>query len=183
MRTPLLSCLLLLLAGQAQAHRLDEYLQTIRVALSTNRIDLSADLTPGVAIAGELLATLDQDRDGVLSAAEQRDYVHQILRDIRVVVDNKRTVLQVGSSTFPSVADMKAGLGVIRLKAHAATQVTSVGRHTLTVTNAHLPGISVYLINALVPKDAAIQIRKQTRDELQRDYRLDFEVSPARKGN
>jgi hypothetical protein len=33
-------------------------------------------------------------------------------------------------------------------------------------------------VNALVPTDPAIHISKQMRDELQKNYRLEFSVTP-----
>ena len=57
------------------------------------------------------------------------------------------------------------------------------GSHALSLTNAHLPAITVYLVNALVPKDNVIKITKQTRDEFQKSYRLEFGItssSPSR---
>jgi hypothetical protein len=60
MKTGLLGCLLLVLATEAPAHRLDEYLQATRLAVATNRIDLSIDLTPGVAVADQLLVVIDR---------------------------------------------------------------------------------------------------------------------------
>ena len=73
---------------------------------------------------------------------------------------------------------MKQGHGIIRVKASAGIAPLQPGAHALTLTNSHLPKVSVYLVNALVPKDRTIQIKKQTRDELQRDYRLQFTVNP-----
>ena len=60
----------------------------------------------------------------------------------------------------------------------ASIEQLAAGQHTLSLTNAHLPAISVYLVNALVPKDRAIKITKQTRDELQKTYRLEFGLIP-----
>jgi hypothetical protein len=48
-----------------------------------------------------------------------------------------------------------------------------------SLTNAHLPAISVYLVNALMPKDTSIKITSQTRDELQKHYRLEFGVNSS----
>jgi hypothetical protein len=86
------------------------------------------------------------------------------------------------------VDEVKGGLGVIRIKATAPVGQLPAGKHVFSFTNAHLPAISVYLVNALVPRDPAIKITKQTRDELQKHYRLEFAVgspiavaSPARQ--
>lgn len=179
MRTGLLGCLLLVLASEALAHRLDEYLQATRVSVATNRIELSIDLTPGVAVAAQVLAVIDTDRNGHVSEDERAAYAQNVLNDIRVGLDEKLLALRVESTTFPALHDVKEGLGVIRIKATAPVAPLSVGSHTLSLTNGHLPDISVYLVNALVPKDHSIQITKQTRDELQKHYRLEFGVNPA----
>ena len=55
MKPVLLGCLLFVLATHALAHRLDEYLQATRISVATNRIDLSIDLTPGVAVAAAVM--------------------------------------------------------------------------------------------------------------------------------
>jgi len=72
--------------------------------------------------------------------------------------------------------EVKGGVGVIRIKAAATIAPLAVGKHALTFTNAHLPAISVYLVNALLPKDPAVKINHQARDDLQKDYRLKFSI-------
>lgn len=179
MRTGLLSVLLLLLATEASAHRLDEYLQATRVSVTTKRIDISFDLTPGVAVADEVLSVIDKDRDGRFSKAERATYIQVVLKDIRVGLDEKVIALRVVESSFPNRLGIKGGVGVIRIKATAPVGPLAAGRHSLHLTNAHLPLISVYLVNALAPKDPAIQITKQLRNELQSDYHLEFSVNPT----
>jgi hypothetical protein len=177
MKPGLLGCLLLVLATDAFAHRLDEYLQATRVSVATNRVDLSIDLTPGVAVADQVLAIVDKDRDGRVSEEEAAAYAQRVLKDIRIGLDEKILALSLVDTSFPALDHAKGGLGVIRIKATAPVGLLAAGKHALTLTNAHLPAISVYLVNALVPKDHAIAITKQTRDELQKDYRLEFSVS------
>jgi len=177
MNPRLLGGLLLLLASAAWAHRLDEYLQATRVAVSTNRIELSLNLTPGVALVDQVLAVIDKDRDGQISDVEVSAYAQLVLKDIRVGLDEKPLVLKVENSSFPALKEVKEGLGVIRIKASAAVHSLAAGRHTISLTNVHLPAISVYLVNALVPEDRRIKITQQTRDELQKNYRLEFMVS------
>ena len=179
MRTGLLGCFLFLLAGDAWAHRLDEYLQATRVSVATNRIDLSIDLTPGVAVADQVLAVIDKDRDGRVSDDERTAYAQVFLKDLRFGLDERVLPLSLADISFPALHEVKEGLGVIRIKATSPVRQLATGQHTLSLSNAHLPGISVYLVNALVPKDPAIKITKQTRDELQKNYRLEFAVRPA----
>lgn len=176
--TPL-AFLLFLLATDALAHRLDEYLQAIRVSVITNRIDLSFELTSGMAIVDQLLVVLDKDHDGQISKEETAAYAQRILKDIQVGLDEKVLTLSLAAVSFPTMPEMKSGVGVIRIKAMAAVEPLIEGNHVLTLTNAHLPAISVYSVNALVPTDRAIKITKQTRDELQKNYRLDFGIGPS----
>lgn len=174
MKAQLIGCLLL--ATTASAHRLDEYLQATRVAVATNRIDVSIDLTPGVAVVSNVLAEIDTNHDAQLSESERQAYVGRLLNDLRAELDGQHLKLTLVEATFPTIAEMKDGLGIIRVKASVAIDALPPGTHTFTLTNGHLPKISVYLVNALVPKDRVIQIKKQTRDELQKDYRLQFTV-------
>lgn len=178
MKSGLLSCLLLLLATHAFAHRLDEYLQAARIAVATNRIDLSLELTPGVAIVDQLLVVIDKDRDGQISQEEVGAYAHSVLKDIQFGLDERVLPLGLADTSFPTILEIKAGVGVIHIKATTIGPLTE-GKHSLTLTNGHLPAISVYQVNALTPKDRAIKIMKQTRDELQKNYRLEFRVDSA----
>ena len=171
---------LLLIAADARAHRLDEYLQAVRVAVATNHIVVSIELTPGVAIAGQLLAVIDRNRDGQCSVSEQAEYLQTVLKDIRVRLDEKALALNLADTSFPTVAAIQSGVGVICVNAVAKAGEIAAGKHTLSLTNAHLPTISVYQVNALRPKDSTIQITKQTRDELQKDYQMEFSIGPAR---
>lgn len=179
MRAGVLGCLLLVLASNALAHRLDEYLQATRVSVTRNRIDLTIDLTPGVAVADQVLAVIDQDRDGQVSGDECTAYAQRFLKDIRVGLDEKVLIPSLVDASFSALHEIKEGLGVIRIRATAPVAQLSVGNHAFSLTNAHLPAISVYLVNALVPKNRSIRITKQARDDLQKDYRLEFSVSSS----
>ena len=178
MKPGLLGCLLLLLVTNTWAHRLDEYLQATRIAVATNRVDLSMELTPGVAVADQVLAVIDKNGDGRVSTDEAAGYARRVLKDIQVALDQKGLALTVVETSFPTRQEMKAGIGILRIKTTASFELLSPGNHTLSITNAHLPAISVYLVNALTPKDRAIKITKQTRDELQKNYHLEFSAGP-----
>jgi len=177
MNARLLAGLLFATAVTASAHRLDEYLQATRVAVATNRIDISIDLTPGVAVMSNVLAAIDTNRDAQLSESERQSYGERLLKDLRVGIDGRPVTLTLAEITFPAIQEMKEGHGIIRVKAATRIDPLQPGAHTFTLTNAHLPKVSVYLVNALVPKDRAIQIKKQTRDELQKEYQLRFTVT------
>jgi hypothetical protein len=179
MNVRLLGCILFATAFTTSAHRLDEYLQATRIAVATNRIDISIELTPGVAVVSEVLAAINTNHDAQLSDSERQTYGERLLKDIRVGIDDRPVTLLLAQISFPAIQEMKEGHGIIRVKASADIAPLQPGAHTLTLTNSHLPKVSVYLVNALVPKDRTIQIRKQARDEWQRDYRLQFTVDPS----
>lgn len=179
MRCRLLSLLLIVGAFPASAHRLDEYLQATRIALATNRIDLSIDLTPGVAVFDQLFVVIDRNHDGRVSEQEATAYGRRVLKDLRFRLDHKPVVPALAGITFPPMSDARAGIGVIRLKAAAVVNSLTPGRHEFSIDNRHLSAISVYLVNALVPKDHAIQITRQIRNENQSSYRLLFTLGSS----
>jgi hypothetical protein len=170
---------LLAFSWPAQAHRIDEYLQATRIAVGLERIDLSIDLTPGVAIAQEVLPSIDPDAGAQIAPHQGQKYARRVLQDLRFSLDGKPRSIKLMSATFPARADMEAGEGTIHLQAVVKIPTLKPTHHEILFRNTHLPGISVYLVNALVPENTAIQITRQTRDDLQREYRLSFEVRPA----
>ena len=52
-------------------------------------MELELDLTPGVAVADAIIADIDRDRDGALSADEKRAYVERVLDAIELRVDGQ----------------------------------------------------------------------------------------------
>ena len=176
MRAALLGCCLFGVTSTSFAHRLDEYLQATRIAVATNRIVLAFELTPGVAVAGQVLKLIDQDHDGRVSADEESAYARRFLTDLNISLDGKVVALSVTAVSFPAVQEMRNGTGVIRIRTTSAVDSLSVGGHALRLANGHLPAISAYLVNALQSRDPAVEIGKQTRDELQKEYRLEFRV-------
>ena len=51
-----------------------------------------------------------------------------------------------------------------------------MGHHQVAYSNTHRPESSVYLVNALVPDDARIQIADQRRDSAQHGLTLEYTV-------
>jgi hypothetical protein len=176
MRAAVLSCWLLAVSIESFAHRLDEYLQATRIAVSTNRIDLTFELTPGVAVAGQVLEVIDLDRDGRVSGDEAKTYAQRFLKDLHAGLDGKVVALTMTAVSMPAMEEIRSGTGIIRVQAASQPGSLNVGSHALGLTNRHLPAISAYLVNALRSRDPAIEIGRQTRDELQKDYRLEFRV-------
>jgi hypothetical protein len=178
MRLPAVACATLLIAlpWRADAHRLDEYLQATRVSIAADGVRVELDLSPGVAVAADVVGAIDLDRDGHIGDREADAYAADVLRGVSVTVDGRATPLRLQQRAFADVADMREGIGTIRLTA-AAPLAVAAGRHRLTLVNANAPAIGVFLANALTPADARITLGTQRRDPLQRTFSVDYDVA------
>ena len=175
MKTRLAAALLVLIwtATPLFAHRLDEYLQATTIDLQKGRVVLTLRLTPGVQVLPTVLASIDTDKDGTLSAAEERAYADRVLEDLTLTVDGKSLPLRLVSSTFPTLDLMKEGVGVIVLSLEAPVPRGGSSR-TLVFENRHQRAISVYLANCLFPSYSDIRITRQTRNYEQSVYRVNY---------
>jgi len=162
--------------ASAGAHRLDEYLQATRLSIDDERVRLEIDLTAGVAVAREVFAWIDTNRDGQISNAEGEAYARQVLRSVVLSVDGRAEPITLIEIRFPQFREMSLGVGTIRVRATANVPATGAGRHQLSYFNAHRSESSVYLVNALVPSDPRIQIAAQQRDRAQHGLTLDYTV-------
>src|ERR1041385_2736127 len=95
--------LALSLVGCAAAHRLDEYLQATLIGVTRDGVDVEIRLTPGVAILPALLAVIDQDRDGRISAEEERAYTSRVVREVELRVYGGPARLSLVESEFPAI--------------------------------------------------------------------------------
>jgi hypothetical protein len=164
---------LILCASPAVAHRIDEYLQAATLLVSSGRLQLELRLAPGSEIARKVLESIDLNRDGVLSGAEQRSYALRVMRDLYVTLDSKPIVLSLTSVRYDRVAALVDGTGEIQLA--FAGDLPSIGEaRKLVLENRHRPEMSVYLANSLVPDDPAIRIVKQERNYSQSTYTLEY---------
>jgi hypothetical protein len=70
---------------------------------------------------------------------------------------------------------MRAGTGTIQLRAAAAGRYPD-GHRILQFTNNHQPDISVYMVNALMPRSEGVAVLAQVRDPRQRSARLEYQI-------
>jgi hypothetical protein len=172
------------MAGVADvsAHRRDEYLQAARLAIEVGRVQLELDLTPGIAMADAILADIDRNRDGSMSAEEQGAYASLVLSALTLEVDGTRVRPQLAATSFPDADAMRRGEGTIRLQSAATLPRVSSGFHQLWFRNRHHPDRSVYLANALVPESHHVAVTAQRRDTDQTELTIDYlvRVAPAR---
>lgn len=174
---------LAIVAGtSASAHRRDEYLQAARIDVAPDHVAIDLDLTPGAAVAEAVIAGLDGDRDGVLSANEQQAYARHVVDAVSIAIDGRPLPLRLTAATFPALSAARRGEGIIRVRLDAQGAVSSAGAHQVYFKNAHLPEHSVYLANALVPESARVSVTAQRRNIDQSELTIDYAVAPAPKG-
>ena len=170
MRRAATSALLALaLGGGAAAHRLDEYLQATLIGVTRTGVEVEIHLTPGVAVLPVVMAAIDLDRDGRIAADEERAYAARVAREVELRVDGAPAALSLIESSFPSLEEMREGLGTIRLKLRA----NRIGRE-LRFENRHLPQVSVYLVNCLAAPRDGLTVSRQERDQAQRSIRFAY---------
>lgn len=167
------------IAVPARAHRLDEYLQATTIGLEKTRVTVELRLTPGVDVLGTVLPSIDTDGDGVLSDAEQRAYADRVLRDVSFTIDGQPAPLRLVSASYPTIEEMKEGLGDIVFNCDVRLPDGGPKRR-LVFENHHQSRIAAYLVNCLFPSDPDLRVTAQDRNYDQSFYQLDYTQTLAR---
>ncbi len=172
---------LVLIAGTSlSAHRRDEYLQATRLAIDPERVEVAVDLTAGIAVADRILAEIDGDADGLISAAEGRVYSARLLSTIALDVDGVPLRVELVDSTAPGVEDVRKGEGTLRIRAVASLPTLPAGDHQLRYRNDHRPDVGAYLANTLVPTSSRVTVAAQRRDVDQRELIVHYTLRADR---
>jgi len=162
------------------AHRDDQYLQATLVAIEPSGVRLQINLTPGVAVAQQVLAQIDRDRDGAISKNEAAVYAKLLKGDLTLRIDGRKLELKLIGSAFVPPAELRTGAGTIQMEFSAISGPLETGGHRLALENRHLTTISVYLINAAQPRFATVQITRQKRNQNQSAGEIEFVFHPLR---
>jgi nickel/cobalt transporter (NicO) family protein len=171
---------LLSLPSAVFAHRDDEYLQATLVVIEPGDVRLQINLTPGIAVAEQVIALIDRDRDSAISTKEAAAYAKLLKRDLTLRVDGRKLELKIAASEFVPPEELRTGSGIIRMEFSAISGRLAAGPHSLTLENRHLTAMSVYLINAAQPRSATVQITRQKRNENQSAGEIEFTFHPFR---
>jgi hypothetical protein len=161
------------LAAPAWAHRLDEYLQATVLSVARDQIEGFMRLVPGVAVSAIVISSIDTNGDGTLSEGERRAYALRVLGDLSLSVDGQHLAPHLVSAQFPSLDEMRRGVGEIQLDFTADLPQGNTSRK-LIFENKHQSRIAAYLVNCLVPSDKGIRITAQARNQSQSFYQLEF---------
>ena len=164
-------------AAPASAHRRDEYLQAARLAIEPDRVELSLDLTPGIAVAEQVLAEIDRDRNRSMEPAEGRAYAARLFQALALELDGIPLRIELADTILPTVDAVLKGNGTMRIQACAALPGTASGAHRLRYRNRHWPEFSVYLATALVPASERVSLTAQRRDPDQRELTIEYTLA------
>ena len=180
MRPRLLAVLamFLCLRGVASAHRLDEYLQATLISVEKDHMQASMRMIPGVAVASSVIASIDSNGDGVFSREEQTAYAERVLSDLSLTADGASVRPKLISVDFPSITQMREGLGEIHIEFRAEFERGSRNRRLILESHRNDPK-TVYLVNCLLPRDHNIEIVAQKRNEQQSFYEVDYVQADA----
>jgi len=156
-------CAMLLAGGAAvSAHRYDEYLQASRIAITPAGVRLEVSLTPGIAVADDVIREMDTNRDAVLSDAERTAYAQQLVQGLSLRFDDALVPLALVGATFPPPNTIRGGDAAITMIVAARLARPAAGAHRLAFRNANTAHGAVYLANALMPDDARVAITGMT---------------------
>lgn len=176
-RLPLLLALLAL-PSNVFAHRDDQYLQATIVAIEPDGVRLQINMTPGIAVAEQVIALIDSD--GAISRNEAPAYAELLKRDLTLRIDGRNLESKLTASEFVPPAELRTGSGIIQVEFAAIFGPLAAGPHRLTFENRHLTKMSVYLINAAKPKFTAVRITSQKRNQNQSAGEIEFTLYPFR---
>ena len=168
------------LPARSTAHQLDEYVQATRVALSRNRVVLEIDLTPGASIAPDVIARLDRDGDNAISPIEAAAYGRLVLSDLVLTLDERPVTMTLAHAEIAPTGALRSGTGAIQLRTVGDLEPDVTGRRQLYFRNNHQPGVSVYMVNALIPEDRDLSVMGQSRNATQQEVRIDYDVGLRR---
>jgi hypothetical protein len=164
----------------AEAHRTDEYLQATLIDIEPGFIRIDLSLTPGIETYSSVGPLLDRDHDGALSPAEAAAYAELVRRDLKLSLDGQPLELELQGHQFSILPELRDGTGSIHLELKAQSKGEGHPNHQLSFENHHLPAISVYLVNAVVPDSPEIQMSQQLRSTNQNECRISYRQTDQR---
>jgi hypothetical protein len=133
--------LLALLPRWAEAHPLDEVVQSAYLTLAPGEVRLELDLTPGIEVAGALLQALDADADRAITEAEAEGYAERVLARSSLTLDDVAMSWMLGEVDVPPYRSLELGGGTVSIHA-VARHPDGAGAHVLSYRNDHQPAAS-----------------------------------------
>ena len=103
------------------------------MAIEPSGVRLHINLTPGVAVAEQVLAQIDRDRDGAISKNEAAAYAELLKGDLTLRIDGRKLELKLTASEFVPPAELRTGAGTIQMEFSAISGPLAAGAHRLAL--------------------------------------------------
>jgi hypothetical protein len=170
---------LLLVPALTYAHPRDELEQATYLEILPKYVTIEVNLAPGDIIASDFASLLDKDHDGKLIESEQSAFANQLLSHLSLSIDGTALPLQIKTSQFPTIENLKRGEDRIRLTFDSLVPPFSAGKHTLRYENHYtLPKIKSGYLATTLAGEQGIEVGTQTRDATQKVIDVEF-LAPA----
>lgn len=155
----MLSRLLLLLApGWAAAHPVDEVVQGAYLTLAPGTVRLELDVTPGPAVAGAVLRSLDARPDRLITDAEARAYAERVLAQSAILLDGVAAAWRLEKVSTPPYDALRLKADTLKIYAVAA-RPDQVGSHSLSYHNRYRPADSQCIANIFLQPGPGLRYR------------------------
>jgi hypothetical protein len=129
---------LMLTAGPALAHPVDEVVQGAYLTLAPGEARLELDLTPGPLVSMTLITALDADGDKRITAGEARAYGAMVLGQSGLTLDGKAAAWRLDHVVVPAYEALAGETDTVKVYAVTARPETT-GRHVLAYVNRYSP--------------------------------------------
>src|SRR5579872_6470883 len=167
--------LLLLSAGRAGAHPVDEVVQGAYLTLAPGEVRLELDLTPGTMVAAALLRDMDPNRDQRISDAEARAYAAHVLQQSTLMLDGTAAAWRLDKVSVPPYQNVLLATDTLKIYAVAA-RTERAGAHTLRYDNGYQPAKSQCIANIFLQPGAGwrYQVAGQRHSDDGRQLAVDY---------
>jgi hypothetical protein len=179
----LIFTIVLVIFPAAKAHRLDDLMQASFIEIKPNGIRIQLNLNPGVAVADKVTWIMDRDGDGAISGTEEMEFSKVVKKQLKLSIDSQTLPLEILNTEFDDAAELRRGNGNIRIELAAHFPHLLPGAQSLRFENGNWPKMSVYLVNAILPRDSAIKVLRQVRNETQSIGWIAFSAEPSPPSN
>lgn len=151
-------------------------MQATRIGIDASHIDVRVELTPGADIAPGLISSIDTNGNGWFDGREFNDFTHAVEQGLKVTLDGRAVPLTFQRWDIATIDELRQGTGSMRFQATVPT-AGGPGHHALAFANEFAPAPSAFLVNALAPADARVQLGPPARDPRQRTFAIEYDVA------
>ncbi len=135
------------------AHPVDEVAQGAYITLAPGEVRIELDITPGPAVAGALLRSLDTNADRRVTDEEARAYAERVLKQSTLTLDGVAVSWTMKRVRVPPYANLEQQGDTLKIYG-LAKRADRAGVHSLTYQNRYAPAQGWCIANVFLAPDA-----------------------------